>query len=165
MSGWLQALAELLGIGPTPGTREHREVLFRSIKERNDELAKPPGRRDEARLLELSKRVLRLRIEAHQVNSSWQQALKCPSLPLVTLRHLAPGRPAPRPRTALAAVATALPLLSTCPLRSSPLTYGASTEICFCSGRSSCCGATQAGCCNTWTSGAAATARVCTSAR
>ncbi|KAL4447520.1 hypothetical protein ABPG75_004739 [Micractinium tetrahymenae] len=30
---------------------EHREALFRSRKERNDELAKPPGQRDEARLL------------------------------------------------------------------------------------------------------------------
>ncbi|PSC74214.1 hypothetical protein C2E20_2651 [Micractinium conductrix] len=66
MSGLLQALANMLGVEHTPGTPEHREALFRSIKERNDELAKPLGQRDQARLLEPSKRVLRLRIQACQ---------------------------------------------------------------------------------------------------
>ena len=68
MSGLLQALANMLGVEHTPGTPEHREALFRSIKERNDELAKPLGQRDQARLLEPSKRVLRLRIQACQVS-------------------------------------------------------------------------------------------------
>lgn len=68
MPGLLQALAGLLGIEPTPGTPEHRGALFRSVKEWNDELAKPPGQRDEARLLELSKRLLRFRIQSYQVN-------------------------------------------------------------------------------------------------
>ncbi|KAL4444300.1 hypothetical protein ABPG75_012037 [Micractinium tetrahymenae] len=66
MSWVLHALAELLRSEPTPGTPEHREALFRAVKERNDERAKPPGRRDEARLLELEKRLLRLRIKAAQ---------------------------------------------------------------------------------------------------
>lgn len=67
MSGLLQALWSRLGIEPTPGSEEHREVVFRARKERNDERAKPPGQRDETRLLELTKRVLRLRAEWAQV--------------------------------------------------------------------------------------------------
>ena len=71
MSGSLQALAgflaSLLGGESAPGTDERLEVLFRARKERNDELGKPPGQRDEARLLELTKRVLRLRAEWAQV--------------------------------------------------------------------------------------------------
>ena len=74
MSWVLQGLARLFIGEPTPGTPEHREALFRCIKERNDELAKPPGQRDEARLLELSKRVLRLRYQACQVNKSGRTA-------------------------------------------------------------------------------------------
>ncbi|PRW45183.1 hypothetical protein C2E21_6237 [Chlorella sorokiniana] len=42
-------------------------------KERNDELDKPASERDEARLLELTKRVLRLRAESAQV---WAQGLR-----------------------------------------------------------------------------------------
>ena len=71
MAGLLQALAgflaSLLGGEPAPGTPEHREALFRAKKERNDELGKPASQRDEARLLELTKRVLRLRAEWAQV--------------------------------------------------------------------------------------------------
>ncbi|KAL4444303.1 hypothetical protein ABPG75_012040 [Micractinium tetrahymenae] len=66
MSWVLHALAELLRSEPTPGTPEHREALFRAVKERSDELAKPPGHRDESRLLELDKRVLRLNIKSCQ---------------------------------------------------------------------------------------------------
>lgn len=67
MAGFLQALAEWLGFEPAPGTPEHREALFRVVKEINDERSKPPGQRDAARLLELTKRRLRLRIQALQV--------------------------------------------------------------------------------------------------
>jgi len=63
----LQALGRLLSGEETPGTPAHREAYYRSIKERIDEAAKPPGQRDEARLHELTKRVLRLRIENCQV--------------------------------------------------------------------------------------------------
>ncbi|PRW56675.1 D-alanyl-D-alanine dipeptidase [Chlorella sorokiniana] len=73
MSGFLAVVRSLLGCEPAPGTPEHREALCRAQKERNDELGKPPGQRDEARLLELTKRVLRLRVEAGQ---AWAQALR-----------------------------------------------------------------------------------------
>ncbi len=70
MPGFWQGLADWLGWEPVPGTPEHREALFRAVKAKNDELAKPPEQRDEARLVELKKRVLRLRIEAIQVRGS-----------------------------------------------------------------------------------------------
>ncbi|KAL4444312.1 hypothetical protein ABPG75_012049 [Micractinium tetrahymenae] len=58
--------AILTGCADANDVQEHREAFFRVVKERNDERAKPPGQRDEARLLELTKRQLRLRIEACQ---------------------------------------------------------------------------------------------------
>ncbi len=72
MSWLLQALVTLKrdffdAIAPDPGTPEHLEALKQSIKERNDELAKPPGLRDEARLLWRTRRLLRLRTEASKV--------------------------------------------------------------------------------------------------
>ncbi|PRW56998.1 D-alanyl-D-alanine dipeptidase [Chlorella sorokiniana] len=73
MPGLLQALALALGFEPAAGSPEHRELLYRARKERSDQLAKPPGQRDEARLLELTKRVLRLRAEAAQ---AWAQRMR-----------------------------------------------------------------------------------------
>lgn len=70
MPGWLQSVVDWLGLEPAPGTPEHREALFRAVKAKNDERAKPPGQRDEARLLELCKRVLRLRIQTMQVGGA-----------------------------------------------------------------------------------------------
>ena len=71
---WSRALAEWLGFEPAPGTPEHREALLRAIKAENDEEAKPPGQRDELRLLELRKRSTRLTIEAAQVTRSMEAA-------------------------------------------------------------------------------------------
>ena len=48
--------------------------MLRAVKAKNDELAKPQGERDEARLLELRKRVLRLSIESLQVGAALRQA-------------------------------------------------------------------------------------------
>ena len=67
MPGFLSALAELLGIEPWPGTAMHRDILHRSMKQRNEELGKPAEQRDPARLLELTKRVLQLRIKEWEV--------------------------------------------------------------------------------------------------
>lgn len=67
MSWLLDTLTELLRSRPVPGTPEHKEAAYRAFKERSDERAKPPGQRDEARLLELDKRVVRLRIQSAQV--------------------------------------------------------------------------------------------------
>lgn len=64
LSWFLEILADLLRSEPIPGTPEHREAHFRVVKERNDERAKPPGERDETRLLELDKRVVRMRMNA-----------------------------------------------------------------------------------------------------
>ncbi|KAL4444327.1 hypothetical protein ABPG75_012064 [Micractinium tetrahymenae] len=58
---WLEELFR-----PEPGTPEHREAVLRTVKQRSDERAKPSGQRDEARLLELDKRLLRLSIESRQ---------------------------------------------------------------------------------------------------
>lgn len=99
MSWLLQALIALKRdfqdvLAPDPGTPEHREALKQSIKERNDELAKPPGFRDEARLLWLTKRVLRLRIEVTQVVVTY---IGLPQLLRTAVLAVAGG--APRPAT------------------------------------------------------------------
>ena len=69
-------MAQWLGCEPAPGTPEHREALFRAVKAKNDELAKPAEQRDPARLLELRKRVERLRIQTVQVGAAPAQL--CP---------------------------------------------------------------------------------------
>ncbi len=48
MPGFWEAVADWLGWEPVPGTPEHREALFRAVKAKNDELAKPPEQRDSA---------------------------------------------------------------------------------------------------------------------
>jgi len=68
MSWVLQALARLLSGEPAPGTPEHRAALFRSVKERNEELSKPPEQRNQGRLLEVTQRNLRLRAQSCRVN-------------------------------------------------------------------------------------------------
>ena len=70
MPGFFQSLAEWLGFEPAPGTPEHREALCRAVKAKNDEQAKPAGKRDEAKLLELRKRVVRLTIQTVQVGGA-----------------------------------------------------------------------------------------------
>lgn len=54
--------ADLLRIPPVPDAPRHRDAMHRYMKERNEELAKPAGQRDSARLLQLTKRVLRMKI-------------------------------------------------------------------------------------------------------
>ena len=67
MPGFLSVLADLLGIPPIPGTAKYRDALHRCMKQRNEELDKPAEQRDAAWLLELTKRVLRMRIAMYQV--------------------------------------------------------------------------------------------------
>ena len=67
MPGFLSVLADLLGIPPIPGTAKYRDALHRCMKQRNEELDKPAEQRDAARLLELTKRVLRMRINMFRV--------------------------------------------------------------------------------------------------
>lgn len=106
MSWLLQALAEWLGFepSPVPGTPEHREALCRVVKQVNDERAKPPGQRDEARLLELTKRRLRLTIPALQVVVA-AGSPRGPGPPGPEWRQCACRRPTPRRRAAAAACA------------------------------------------------------------
>ena len=67
MPGFFSTLCDLLGIPPLPGTFRYREAMHRCMKERNEELAKPAEQRDAARLLQLTKRVLAMRLEFSQV--------------------------------------------------------------------------------------------------
>lgn len=64
---WLLEAASLL-FGPIIGSRAHVDALFDTAKLRNDELSKPAGQRDEARLLQLTKRMLQLTVERTEVN-------------------------------------------------------------------------------------------------
>lgn len=66
---WLLEAASSL-FGPIPGSRAHVDALFDTIKLRNDEMSKPAGQRDEARLLQLTKRVLRLVAERNEVSTA-----------------------------------------------------------------------------------------------
>lgn len=63
---WLLEAASLL-FGPIPGSRAHVDVLFNTVKQRNEELSKPAQKRTEARLLQLTERWLRLVVERCQV--------------------------------------------------------------------------------------------------
>ena len=67
MPGFFSSLADLLGIPPIPGSARYRDALNRCMKQRNEELDKPEEQRDAARLLELTKRVLRMRINMCRV--------------------------------------------------------------------------------------------------
>lgn len=98
MPGFLQTLASLLGWEPAPGSPEQREEYCRCVKARNDELRKPPGQRDEARVLQLTKRVLSLRILLCQVCGVWgirQVALGCPGAPRRGVHVTASPHPPP----------------------------------------------------------------------
>ena len=90
MPGFWQGLADWLGWEPVPGTPEHREALFRAVKAKNDELAKPPEQRDEARLLQLKKRVLRLCVETLQVRARVRGAALTPNATCDRYRLLLP---------------------------------------------------------------------------
>ena len=138
--GFLQALAEWLGFDPAPGTPEHREAYFRAVKAKNDEQAKPAGQRDEAKLLELRKRVLRLGIQTVQVGQPSGGAELPPPPPLASGAHCAGG--AASPLAAPAAFSTYLMALH-----------------CDCRPSSGGVGTMQACCCSVWTWGAALTAR------
>lgn len=81
MSWFLHALTEWLRSETVPGTPEHREAHARAFRERSDELRKPPGQRNEARVLELSKRCLRIRIRSCQVTRKGRAACSKPACP------------------------------------------------------------------------------------
>lgn len=64
---WLLETASLY-FGPIPGTNAHVDALFNTFKLRDEELSKPAGQRNEARLLQLTKRGLRLLTERSEVS-------------------------------------------------------------------------------------------------
>ena len=64
-ASWLLEVLSWL-FWPIPGSKVHDEAFCRAVKERNDELEKPEGERDEAVLLELTERMLRLQLERCQ---------------------------------------------------------------------------------------------------
>ncbi len=66
MSWVLQAMAQLLGGDPAPGTPQHRDLYMQSCKLLNEELAKPQGQRDLVWMLEETKRNLKLSAEYDQ---------------------------------------------------------------------------------------------------
>ncbi|KAL4451744.1 hypothetical protein ABPG75_007408 [Micractinium tetrahymenae] len=59
--------------GPIPGSQAHVDAFCRAVKQRNEELSKPEAQRDEVRLQELTKQMLRLQAERCQ---SLQQEFK-----------------------------------------------------------------------------------------
>ncbi|KAL4419500.1 hypothetical protein ABPG77_002286 [Micractinium sp. CCAP 211/92] len=63
---WLLKIVNWL-FGPVPGSQAHVDLFFDTVRLRNEELRKPEGQRDEARLLQLTKQKLRLEAERHQV--------------------------------------------------------------------------------------------------
>lgn len=72
-SAWARAPAWLLEslrwlFGPFPGSRAHLDLFYDTIRLRGEEARKPDGERDEARLLHLTKEMLRLRAERNQVS-------------------------------------------------------------------------------------------------
>lgn len=73
MSWVLRFLARLVSGEFTPGTLAHYEAHDRIVKDRNEELEKPPQERDIVRLVEISKRDLQLRAQTCRV-SSWRAA-------------------------------------------------------------------------------------------
>ena len=74
MSWLVDAVAEFLNGEPIPGTPAHREAVFQSVRERNAELTKPPEQRDTARVLEVTKRNMRLRAQSYRVRKGGMPA-------------------------------------------------------------------------------------------
>ena len=98
MSWVLQALAQLVGSEPAPGTPAHREAYMRSCKLLIDAMAKPPAQRDVAWMVEEAKRNMRLRGEYHQVRAQPRRSrhpwLGCRALPLLPCFPRAAAAPA-----------------------------------------------------------------------
>ncbi len=71
-ASWLLEVLSWL-FGPIPGSNAHLDAFDRVVKQRNDELEKPEGQgqKDEAVLLELTERMLRLQLERCQVRNIW----------------------------------------------------------------------------------------------
>ncbi|KAL4451754.1 hypothetical protein ABPG75_007416 [Micractinium tetrahymenae] len=64
-ASWLREALSWL-FGPIPGSDAHWQAFCRTVKQRNEELSKAEGQRDEVRLQELTKQMLRLQAERSQ---------------------------------------------------------------------------------------------------
>lgn len=76
---WLSKL--FVGSSTEITTRKQlREAFFSSVKDYNDEAAKPAAERDEARLLELGKRKLRLQRQSCQASRGQDASGRLPAV-------------------------------------------------------------------------------------
>lgn len=76
---WLLEAVSLL-FGPNPGSQAHVDALFDTLKQRNEELSKPAEQRDEARLLQLTRRRLRLLAERCEASFGRRPSVGWPTL-------------------------------------------------------------------------------------
>lgn len=68
LAGWVLDTVNWL-FEPDPGSQAYVKILADTIKSKNNEKNKPEGQRDEQRLLELNKQVLRLQAKRWQVSN------------------------------------------------------------------------------------------------